>query len=118
MSKEYAPEPGGALGDEVVAGEDEPGDGEEALLEEDRNGVRARDGKFVGRGGGVGVVRSGRGCGWIAGCRRLGEAGGGEGANGSPVPGGWASPEGARTWTHHRCPAAGRVQRGRGRGRI
>jgi hypothetical protein len=50
------------------------------------------------------VVRSGRGRGWIAGCRRLGESGGGEGANGSPVPGGWASPEGARTRTHHRCP--------------
>ena len=46
------------------------------------NGVRARDGKFVGRGGGAGVVRSGRGRGWIAGCRRLGESGGGEGANG------------------------------------
>jgi hypothetical protein len=117
---ENAPEPGGALGDEVVAaaGEDEPEDGEEAILEEHRNGVRACDGKFIGRGGGAGVVWSGRGCGWIAGGWRLGESRGGEGANGSPVASGWASPEGARTQTHHRCSAAGQVQRGRGRERI
>jgi hypothetical protein len=64
------------------------------------------------------MVWSGRGHGWIAGGRRLGESRGGEGANGSPVAGGWASLEGARTQTHRRWPAAGRVQRGRGRGRI
>jgi hypothetical protein len=37
------PGPGGALGDEVVAGEDELGEGEDALLEERRHGARARD---------------------------------------------------------------------------
>jgi hypothetical protein len=37
------PGPGGALGDEVVAGEDELGDGEDALVEEGRHGARARD---------------------------------------------------------------------------
>lgn len=36
------PGPGGAFGDEVVAGEDELGDGEDALLEERRDGARAR----------------------------------------------------------------------------
>jgi hypothetical protein len=37
------PGPGRTLGDEVVASEDELGDGEDALLEERRDGARARD---------------------------------------------------------------------------
>jgi len=40
---ENTPGPGGALGDEVVAGEDELGDGEDALLEERGDGARGRD---------------------------------------------------------------------------
>jgi hypothetical protein len=87
----------------------------------------------------AGRVRRGRGCERIVGARRLGKPGGGKDADASPVPRGWASSEGARTqkdlgedgggegangslvsgsWartqTHRRCPAAGRVQRGRG----
>jgi hypothetical protein len=47
----------------------------------------------------AGQVRRGRGCERIAGARRLGKPGGGKDVDASPVSGGWASSEGARTRT-------------------
>ena len=62
--------------------------------------MQGRDGKFVGRGGGVGVVRRGKG------------------VDGSLVASHWASLEGERVRTDHEWPAARQARRERGRGRI